>query len=320
MMMLVDDSDAGVGDLHTSDLRRLTLGREHRRGWSNPRPVGQLGRDPVGNLFPQAKSGIVTLSPVVQRTDVAERHDSGRSAVVSLLGDRSPAVFNHLEHRWVVPDLLGALVGLLVPAGNHTHYTVVISGQPSLRGRSTTELFVRTGVPPFVRVARRGRNPVHEFVDRSLAAGLLDLTQRRRTHEIRLLGGCLSRWTNWREVHSRPSGCRRSESASSHRHPRAIPARHRRTGDDSGCQRRPRNMAQPGDLPELADQRLFQNSALRRLGVKRARVPRPCPNCPRPTERVVPNRLRCSRSVIHGCGSPNAHSGHGRSAGRSAWR
>ena len=101
--------------------------------------------------------------------------------------------------------------------------------------------------------------------------------------------------------------------------PRSSP-RHRRTGDDSGCQRRPRNMAQPGDLPELADQRLFQNSALRRLGVKRARVPRPCPNCPRPTERVVPNRLRCSRSVIHGCGSPNAHSGHGRSAGRSAWR
>jgi hypothetical protein len=40
MMVLVDDCDAGVGDLHGSDLRRLTLGREHRRGWSDPRPVG----------------------------------------------------------------------------------------------------------------------------------------------------------------------------------------------------------------------------------------------------------------------------------------
>jgi hypothetical protein len=171
MMMLVDDRDAGVGDFHASDLRRLTLGREHRRGWSGPRPVGQLGRDPVGNLFPQPESGIVTLSPVVQRTDVAERHDSGRSAVVSLLGDRSPAVLNHLEHRWIVPDLLGTLVRLLVPAGNHTHHSVVISGQPSFRGRSTTELFVRTGVPPFVRFARRGGNPVHEVVDRCLATG-----------------------------------------------------------------------------------------------------------------------------------------------------
>jgi len=85
--------------------------------------------------------------------------------MVSLLGDRSPAVLNHLEHRWVVPDLLGSLVGLLVPAGNHTHHPVVISGQPGFRGRSTTELFVRTGVPPFVRVARGGRNPVHQFVD-----------------------------------------------------------------------------------------------------------------------------------------------------------
>ena len=39
-----------------------------------------------------------------------------------------------------------------------------------------------------------------------------------------------------------------------------------------GCQRRPRNMAQPGDLPKIAAQRLYQNSALRRLGVKRSRV------------------------------------------------
>src|SRR5271163_1851364 len=101
-------------------------------------------------------------------TDVAERHDSGRSAVVSLLGDRSPAVLNHLEHRWFVPDLLGTLVRLLVPAGYHTHHSVVIFGQPSFRWRSTAELFVRTGVPPFVRVARRGRNPIHEFVDRCL--------------------------------------------------------------------------------------------------------------------------------------------------------
>ena len=109
-MVLVDDRDSGVWDLHASDLRRLTLGREHRRGWSSPRPVGQLGGDPVGNLFPQSESGIVTLSPVVQSADLAERHDSGRSAVVSLLGDRSPAVLNHLEHRWIVPDLLGSLV------------------------------------------------------------------------------------------------------------------------------------------------------------------------------------------------------------------
>ena len=191
MMVLVDDRDSGVWDLHASDLSRLTLGWEHRCRWSSPRPVDQLGRDPVGNLFPQAESGIVTLSPIVQRTNVAEGHDSGRSAVVSLLGDRSPAVLNHLQHRWIVPDLLGALVRLLVPAGNHPHYSVVISGQPSFRERSSTEIFVRTGVPPFVRVARRGRNPVHEFVDRSLAAGLFDLIQGRRTHEIRLPGGCL---------------------------------------------------------------------------------------------------------------------------------
>ena len=63
-------------------------------------------------------------------TDVAERHDSGRSAVVSLLGDRSPAVLNHLDHRWIIPDLLGSLVGLLVPGGNQTHHPDVISGQP----------------------------------------------------------------------------------------------------------------------------------------------------------------------------------------------
>ena len=144
MMVLVDNRDAGVGDLHASDLRRLTLGREHRGGWSSPRPVGQFGGDPLGNLFPQAKSGIVTLSPVVNRTEVAERHDSGRSAVVSLLGDRSPAVLNHLEHRWIVPDLLGSLVRLLVPAGNHPHHPVVISGQPSFRECSSTEIFLRT--------------------------------------------------------------------------------------------------------------------------------------------------------------------------------
>jgi len=122
-------------------------------------------------------------------TDVAERHDSGRSAVVSLLGDRSPAVLNHLEHRWIVPDLLGTLVGLLVPVGNHPHHPAVISGQPSVRGRSTSELFVRPGVPPFVRVARGARDPVYEFVGRSLAAGLLELTQRRRSHEGRLPRG-----------------------------------------------------------------------------------------------------------------------------------
>jgi hypothetical protein len=148
----------------------------------------------------------------------------------------------------------------------------VISGQPSFRGRSTTELFVRIGAPPFVRVARRGRNPVHEFVDRSLAAGLLDLSQRRRTHEIRLLGGCLWRMDKLARMRTRPSGCRRVKSVASDRHPRAIPARHRRTGDDRGCPRRPRNVVQPGDLPKLADQRLSRISALRRLGVKRSRV------------------------------------------------
>jgi hypothetical protein len=105
-----------------------------------------------------------------------------------------------------------------------------------------------------------------------LAAGLLDLTQRRRTHEIRLLGGCLWRMDKMAKMRSRPSGYRRVKSVVSDRHPRAIPARHRRTGDARGCQRRPRNMAQPGDLPKLAGRRLFQNSALRRLGVKRSRV------------------------------------------------
>jgi hypothetical protein len=38
--------------------------------------------------------------------------------VVILLGDRSAAVLNHLENRWIVPDLLGSLIGVLVPAGN----------------------------------------------------------------------------------------------------------------------------------------------------------------------------------------------------------
>ena len=267
--MLVDDRDSGVGDLHASDLRRLTLGWQHRGGWSSPRPVGQLGRDPVGNLFPQPETGIVTLSPVVQSADVAERHDSGRSAVVSLLCDRSPAVLNHLEHRWIVPDLLSTLVGLLVPAGNHPHHAVVISGQPRFRGRSTSELFVRFGVPPFVRVARRGRNPVHEFVDRSLAAGLFDLIQGRRTHEIRLAGGCVFLMDKPARNALSIIGSRKVGSVASERHPRAIPARHRRTGDDRGFQRRPRNMAQPGDLPKLADQRLFQNSAPKRLAVRR---------------------------------------------------
>jgi len=227
VMVLVDDRDPGVGDLHASDLRRLTLGREHRRRRGSPRPVGQLGRDPVGNLFPQAESGIVTLSPVVQGFDVAKRHDSGRSAVVSLLGDRSPAVLNHLKHRWIVPDLLGSLVRLLVPAGNHTHHSVVISGQPSFRGRSTTELFVRTGIPPFVRVARRGRNPVHEFVDRCLASGLFDLIQRRRSHEIRVLGGRLRRMDelakNALSAIGVPKGRERRLRSPSPRYPRAAP-------------------------------------------------------------------------------------------------
>jgi hypothetical protein len=53
-------------------------------------------------------------------------------------------------------------------------------------------------------------------------------------------------------------GVSKVESVSSGRHPRVIPARHRRTGDDRGCQRRPRNVVQPGDLPKLADQRLLR--------------------------------------------------------------
>ena len=71
----------------------------------------------TGTRQPASTSGIQDRRalPVVQHTDVAERHDSGRSAVVSLLGDRSAAVLHHLEHRWVVSDLLGSLVGLLVP-------------------------------------------------------------------------------------------------------------------------------------------------------------------------------------------------------------
>ena len=70
-------------------------------------------------------------------------------------------------------------------------------------------------------------------------------------------------------MHSRSSGSHKVGSAASDRHPRAIPARHRRTGDDRGCQRLPRNIAQPGDLPKLADQRLSQNSPLKRLAVRR---------------------------------------------------
>jgi hypothetical protein len=41
------------------------------------------------------------------------------------------------------------------------------------------------------------------------------------------------------------------------------------TGDDRGCQRQRRNMARPGDFQKLADQRLFPNSALKRLAVRR---------------------------------------------------
>ena len=259
MMVLADDRGSGVGDFTLLISVGCPSDGDHRGRWSSPRP-------------PQAESGIVKLSPVVERTCVTERHDSGRSAVVSLLCDRSPAVLNHLEHRCIVPDLLGTLVSLLVPAGNHPHHSVVISGQPSVRGRSTSEHFMQPGVPPFVRRARRGRNPVHEFVDRSLAAGLLDLIQRRRTHEIRVPGGCFRRADKPPENRSRLSGSQKVGSVVSGRHPRAIPARHRRTGDDRGCQRRPRKMAQPGDLPKLADQRLFHNSTQRRLGVKRSRV------------------------------------------------
>ncbi len=232
---------------------------EHRGRWSSPRP-------------PQPESGIVTLSPVVQSADVAERHDSGRSAVVSLLGDRSPAVLNHLEHRWIVPDLLGTLVSLLVPAGNHPHHSVVISGQPSVRGRSTSEALraswcstIRPSRPKSsqfglrVRLSQLGGGPA-----RSDSAAT---KSRRQATE-----GCFLGADKPAKMRSRPSGCRRVKSVASDRHPRAIPARHRRTGGDRGCQRRPRNMAQPGDFQKLADQRLSQNSALRPLGVKRSRV------------------------------------------------
>ncbi len=217
--------------------------------------------------------------------------------MVSLLGDRSPADLNHLQHRWIAPDLLGSLVRLLVPAGNHPHHSAVISGQPSFRERSSTEIFLRSGVPPFVRVARRGRNPVHEFVDRSLAAGLFDLIQRRRTHEIRLPGGCFRRADKPPENRSRLSGSRKVGSVASGRHPRAVPARHRRTGDDRGCQRRPRNMVQPGDLPKLADQRLFQNSTQRRQGVKRSRVQIPAARLESAGQRIGIANLWCGISA-----------------------
>ncbi len=115
-----------------------------------------------------------------------------------------------------------------------------------------------------IRPSRPKRSQSGLRVRRS-AAGLFDQIQRRRSHEIRLLGGCLLRMDKLAKMRSRPSGCRRVKRVASDRHPRAIPARHRRTGDDRGCQRRPRNMAQPGDFQKLADQRLFQNSAPRFL-------------------------------------------------------
>jgi hypothetical protein len=102
-----------------------------------------------------------------------------------------------------------------------------------------------------------------------LAAGLFDLIQGRRTHEIRLPGGCVFLMDKLARNALSITGPRKVGSVASDRHPRAIPARHRRTGDDRGCQRRPRNMAQPGALPKLADQRLFQNSAPKRLAVRR---------------------------------------------------
>jgi len=227
MMVLVDGRDAGVGHLHTSDLRRLTLGGKHGHGWSSPRPVGQLRRDPVGYLLPQAEPRIVALSPLIECTDIAERHDSSRSATVSLLGDRSAAILDYLEKRGIPPDLLDPLLGLLVPTGNDTHHPVVICGQPSLRERATSKLFVGPGVPPLVRIARRGRNPVHEIVDRPSAAGLLDLIQRRRAHECRLLRRC-SGPAETRGMQTRPSASR----APSPRNPRAA-TRNR------GCQRVP---------------------------------------------------------------------------------
>jgi hypothetical protein len=85
MMVLVDDRDSGVGDLHASYLRGLTFGWEH--GADGAAHSLSANSDEIQSAtFPQPESGIVTLSPVVQRTDVAERHYSGRSAV-SLLGD-----------------------------------------------------------------------------------------------------------------------------------------------------------------------------------------------------------------------------------------
>jgi hypothetical protein len=174
--------------------------------------------------------------------------------VVSLLGDRSPADLNHLQHRWIAPDLLGSLVRLLVPAGNHPHHSAVISGQPSFRERSSTEIFLRSGVPPFVRVARRGRNPVHEFVDRSLAAGLFDLIQRRRTHEIRLPGGCFRRADKPPENRSRLSGSRKVGSVASGRHPRAVPAR--------GTEERGMTGDANGDQEIWSNQEIYRNSQI----------------------------------------------------------
>ena len=64
--------------------------------------------------------------------------------------------------------------------------------------------------------------------------------------------------------------CLRSPSP---RYPRA----HRRTGDDRGCQRRPRNMAQPGDFQKLADQHSRKFRPYKPLGVRRSRVQIPSP-------------------------------------------
>ena len=113
--------------------------------------------------------------------------------------------------------------------------------------------FVRPGVPPFVRVARRGRNPVHEFVDRCLAAGLFDLIQRRRSHEIRLPGGCLWRMDNRRRMRSRQSGLEGSRALPQI----AIPALSPRGTEEQGM-----TADANGDQEKWSDQEIYRNSQI----------------------------------------------------------
>jgi hypothetical protein len=83
----------------------------------------------------------------------------------------------------------------------------------------------------------------------------------------------------------------RVESVGSDRPPGEIPARHRETGDDSGCQRRPKKWIRPGDLPRIADQRLTRNCPPKRLGVKRSRVQIPAARLMKELVEAMPIRV-----------------------------